>query len=91
MSDAAHEIENLLYAYAERIDAGDLEGVAGLFEHGSTTASLDVCYFRREGSATICRRLEHRAGPGLRSRRLGVVHAASFLEHESFVVLGGQF
>jgi hypothetical protein len=30
MSDAAHEIENLLYAYAERIDAGDLEGVAAL-------------------------------------------------------------
>jgi 3-phenylpropionate/cinnamic acid dioxygenase small subunit len=32
--DAAREIENLLYAYAERIDAGDLDGVADLFAHG---------------------------------------------------------
>jgi len=34
MSDAAREIENLLYAYAERIDAGDFEGVGRLFAHG---------------------------------------------------------
>ena len=34
MSDAAREIENLLYTYAERIDAGDLDGVAELFAHG---------------------------------------------------------
>ena len=34
MADAAREIENLLYTYAERIDAGDLEGVADLFPHG---------------------------------------------------------
>jgi hypothetical protein len=27
------EIENLLYAYQERLDVGDLEGVAELFEH----------------------------------------------------------
>jgi 3-phenylpropionate/cinnamic acid dioxygenase small subunit len=33
MSDARGEIENLLYLYAERMDAGDLEGVARLFEH----------------------------------------------------------
>ncbi len=32
--DAAREIENLLYAYAERIDRGDLDGVADLFAHG---------------------------------------------------------
>jgi 3-phenylpropionate/cinnamic acid dioxygenase small subunit len=32
--DAAREIENLLYAYAERIDLGDLDGVADLFAHG---------------------------------------------------------
>jgi 3-phenylpropionate/cinnamic acid dioxygenase small subunit len=32
--DSAREIENLLYTYAERIDAGDLDGVAALFEHG---------------------------------------------------------
>lgn len=32
--DAAREIENLLYAYAQRIDEGDLDGVADLFAHG---------------------------------------------------------
>lgn len=39
MADAARAIENLLYLYAERIDAGDLEGVADLFAHGRVTAS----------------------------------------------------
>lgn len=34
MSDGAREIENLMYTYAERIDAGDLDGVAALFAHG---------------------------------------------------------
>lgn len=33
MVDSAREIENLLYDYAERIDAGDFEGVADLFTH----------------------------------------------------------
>ena len=32
--DSARDIENLLYEYAERIDAGDLDGVADLFTHG---------------------------------------------------------
>lgn len=32
--DSARAVENLLYAYAERIDAGDLDGVASLFAHG---------------------------------------------------------
>lgn len=34
MVDSARRIENLLYTYAERIDAGDLDGVAELFRHG---------------------------------------------------------
>ena len=34
MSDAARDIENLVYTYAERIDAGDLDGGAALFAHG---------------------------------------------------------
>ena len=34
MSDSAREIENLVYEYAERLDAGDLDGVAALFAHG---------------------------------------------------------
>src|ERR1700744_1311957 len=34
MSDSATEITNLIYTYAELIDGGDLDGLAGLFEHG---------------------------------------------------------
>ncbi|MGB7870672.1 MAG: nuclear transport factor 2 family protein, partial [Mycobacterium sp.] len=34
MSDSAREITNLIYGYAELLDAGDLDGVAGLFAHG---------------------------------------------------------
>lgn len=34
MVDSARAIENLLYRYAELIDAGDLDGVAGLFTYG---------------------------------------------------------
>jgi hypothetical protein len=41
MADAAREIENLLYTYAERIDGGDLEGLADLFAHGRILASAD--------------------------------------------------
>ena len=37
MSEARGEIENLLYRYAERIDAGDFEGVADLFAHAEIT------------------------------------------------------
>jgi len=33
MADARAEIANLLFTYAERMDAGDLAGVAALFEH----------------------------------------------------------
>lgn len=34
MTDSAREIQNLIYTYAERLDAGDLDGVAELFAHG---------------------------------------------------------
>ena len=34
MAESAREIENLLYTYAERLDAGDLAGVADLFARG---------------------------------------------------------
>jgi hypothetical protein len=40
--DAAREIENLLYTYAERLDAGDLEGVADLFAHGGICMAPDA-------------------------------------------------
>ena len=42
MADAAREIENLLYIYAERIDAGDLAGVAELFTHGRIRPGPDA-------------------------------------------------
>jgi hypothetical protein len=32
--DSARLVENLLYTYADRIDRGDLDGVAELFTHG---------------------------------------------------------
>jgi 3-phenylpropionate/cinnamic acid dioxygenase small subunit len=41
MADSARAIENLLYIYAERIDAGDLEGVADLFSKGRVAARAD--------------------------------------------------
>lgn len=34
MSESAIEITNLIYTYAELLDGGDLDGVAGLFAHG---------------------------------------------------------
>ena len=34
MNDARTAISNLIYTYAERIDAGDFDGVAELFAHG---------------------------------------------------------
>ncbi|GAY14281.1 nuclear transport factor 2 family protein [Mycobacterium sp. shizuoka-1] len=34
MSDSAQAIANLIYSYAELLDAGDLDGVAALFTHG---------------------------------------------------------
>lgn len=39
MPDSARLVENLVYSYAERIDAGDLAGVAELFRHGRIQAS----------------------------------------------------
>lgn len=44
MRDNAREIENLVYAYAERIDAGDLAGVAELFRNGRIQAAPGVVF-----------------------------------------------
>jgi 3-phenylpropionate/cinnamic acid dioxygenase small subunit len=48
--DNARAIENLLYAYAERIDAGDLAGVADLFRHGRIQAGPGVVF---EGAEAV--------------------------------------
>ncbi|AQT79924.1 Ring hydroxylating enzyme beta subunit [Mycolicibacterium litorale] len=42
MADHAREIENLICTYAERLDAGDLDGVAELFAHGRITGMQDA-------------------------------------------------
>ena len=39
--DSARQIENLLYTYAERIDRGDLDGVAELFTHATIFGQQD--------------------------------------------------
>ena len=44
MSDNARAIENLVYAYAERIDAGDLAGVGELFRHGRIQAAPGIVF-----------------------------------------------
>lgn len=44
MPDNAREVENLIYAYAERIDAGDLAGVAELFRNGRIQAAPGVVF-----------------------------------------------
>ncbi|MFP6664206.1 MAG: nuclear transport factor 2 family protein [Deltaproteobacteria bacterium] len=48
MADSARLIENLLYVYAERMDAGDFIGVADLFAHGRIEASPEA---KREDAA----------------------------------------
>jgi ketosteroid isomerase-like protein len=45
------EIENLLYEYQERIDAGDLAGMAALFEHAVVGA--DTVETRWTGTAEV--------------------------------------
>ncbi len=42
MNDARTAISNLVYTYAERIDAGDFDGVADLFTHAVVTAEGGV-------------------------------------------------
>jgi len=44
MPDTGREIENLVYAYAERIDAGDLVGVGELFRNGRIEAAPGVVF-----------------------------------------------
>ncbi|MEZ5382487.1 MAG: nuclear transport factor 2 family protein [Microthrixaceae bacterium] len=44
MGDSGREVENLVYTYAERIDSGDLVGVAELFAHGRIQAAPGVVF-----------------------------------------------
>lgn len=54
MPDNARQIENLVYAYARRIDAGDLAGVAELFSHGRISSGGAVF----EGAEQVLRLYE---------------------------------
>jgi len=51
MSDARCAIENLLYSYANAIDAGDFEAIGALFEHGVFALDDGTPYVR--GAAEI--------------------------------------
>lgn len=44
MSHSDRAIENLVYAYAERIDAGDLAGVGELFRNGRIQAAPGIVF-----------------------------------------------
>jgi 3-phenylpropionate/cinnamic acid dioxygenase small subunit len=49
MDDARSAITDLLYTYAERIDAGDYDGLANLFAHAEITAEgSDVSWKGRD-------------------------------------------
>ena len=50
MGNSEREIESLIYAYAERFDLGDLDGVAALFSDGRIQAAPGVVY---EGSEQV--------------------------------------
>lgn len=50
MSTSADAIAKLIYGYAERIDAGNLEGVASLFEHATYRSQAGTEY---RGSAAV--------------------------------------
>ncbi|MCH2188015.1 nuclear transport factor 2 family protein [Myxococcota bacterium] len=56
MRDHAREIENLLYVYAERIDAGDFEGVGALLE--DCTIVTEDGQSVATGAEAICRLYE---------------------------------
>ncbi|MDN4162962.1 nuclear transport factor 2 family protein [Nocardioides abyssi] len=51
--DSARAIENLIYVYAERVDAGDLDGVAALFEHGSVVSHEGPAAVKEMYAATV--------------------------------------
>lgn len=51
--DAARQIENLIYAYAARIDAGDLAGVGALFADARIVSGEGDAKFTFSGSSEI--------------------------------------
>ena len=56
MSDDRDEIEKLIFTYAERMDAGDIDGVAALFEHASVANDKGEVVTGTEALATRWRK-----------------------------------
>ncbi|MEH6552143.1 MAG: nuclear transport factor 2 family protein [Pseudomonadales bacterium] len=56
MPDPYREIENLLYIYADKLDRGDLEGVAELFRYGAIVAP--AVNHRAEGREQVLARYQ---------------------------------
>ena len=57
LNEARHQISALIYTYAERLDSGDLKGVAALFGRGRYGAQGGL---RVEGAAAVERLLNSR-------------------------------
>ena len=60
MTDHKREIEEVLYTYAERVDAGDFAGVGALFRHGCILPGPDTAREHAiEGSEAVCSLFEN--------------------------------
>src|SRR5580704_13133650 len=62
MGDDALAITNLLYTYAERIDAGDFAGVSALFEHAVVQIRTNIMKGSELGTFLQGRLKQHEAG-----------------------------
>lgn len=57
MSSSATAIGNLLYRYAECLDAGDFEGAAGLFRHAQIKVGREAPLIDSDGMLRLLREL----------------------------------
>lgn len=64
MSDDIREIERLIYAYAEHIDAGDFDAVAGLFANGRIEAAPGTVIEGRDAVLDLYERTTRRHTDG---------------------------
>jgi hypothetical protein len=87
MPDSARTIENLVYAYAERIDAGDFAGVGDLFRHGRIQAAPGVVVEGAEKVQRLYEQTTRRYEDGTpRTRHLTTNVAIEVDENESAAV-----
>jgi 3-phenylpropionate/cinnamic acid dioxygenase small subunit len=64
MDDARTAIEALVYGYAERLDAGDLDGVAALFDDATYRSHAGGAYVGREAVRAVLARVVRIHGDG---------------------------